>query len=210
MANRLAEETSPYLLQHKDNPVDWYPWGEEALEKAREEDKPDPALGRLQRVPLVPRHGARVLRGRGDRAHDERALRQHQGRPRGAAGHRLDLHVRRPGPHPPRRLADDRLPHPRRRPVLRRHLLPARPLARDALLPATPPEPRRRLREPPRRGPQERRVRPRLPQVLHRRRHAEGRGRRAPSYWTGPPRPSSPSSTGASAASAARPSSPRR
>ena len=40
MANRLADETSPYLLQHKDNPVDWYPWGEEALEKAREEDKP--------------------------------------------------------------------------------------------------------------------------------------------------------------------------
>jgi uncharacterized protein YyaL (SSP411 family) len=40
MANRLAKETSPYLLQHKDNPVDWYPWGEEALEIAREEDKP--------------------------------------------------------------------------------------------------------------------------------------------------------------------------
>src|SRR5829696_6133478 len=40
MANRLAQETSPYLLQHKDNPVDWYPWGEEALEKARSEGKP--------------------------------------------------------------------------------------------------------------------------------------------------------------------------
>jgi uncharacterized protein len=40
VANRLANETSPYLLQHKDNPVDWYPWGEEALERAREEDKP--------------------------------------------------------------------------------------------------------------------------------------------------------------------------
>jgi hypothetical protein len=40
MANRLAQETSPYLLQHKDNPVDWYPWGEEALERARGEDKP--------------------------------------------------------------------------------------------------------------------------------------------------------------------------
>ena len=38
--NRLAQETSPYLLQHKDNPVDWYPWGEEALERAREEDRP--------------------------------------------------------------------------------------------------------------------------------------------------------------------------
>jgi uncharacterized protein len=38
--NRLAQETSPYLLQHKDNPVDWFPWGEEALERARAEDKP--------------------------------------------------------------------------------------------------------------------------------------------------------------------------
>ncbi len=40
MANRLANETSPYLLQHKDNPVEWYPWGEEALSRARDEDKP--------------------------------------------------------------------------------------------------------------------------------------------------------------------------
>jgi uncharacterized protein YyaL (SSP411 family) len=40
MSNRLAAETSPYLLQHKDNPVDWRPWGEEALAMAREHDKP--------------------------------------------------------------------------------------------------------------------------------------------------------------------------
>ena len=40
MANRLANETSPYLLQHADNPVDWNPWGEEAFEQARAEDKP--------------------------------------------------------------------------------------------------------------------------------------------------------------------------
>jgi uncharacterized protein len=38
--NRLGAETSPYLLQHADNPVDWYPWGKEALETARSEDKP--------------------------------------------------------------------------------------------------------------------------------------------------------------------------
>ena len=38
--NRLAGETSPYLLQHRYNPVDWYPWGPEALERARAEDKP--------------------------------------------------------------------------------------------------------------------------------------------------------------------------
>ncbi|MGA7802319.1 MAG: DUF255 domain-containing protein, partial [Gammaproteobacteria bacterium] len=39
-ANHLAGETSPYLLQHAHNPVDWYPWGAEALEKARRENKP--------------------------------------------------------------------------------------------------------------------------------------------------------------------------
>jgi uncharacterized protein YyaL (SSP411 family) len=38
--NRLAGETSPYLLQHADNPVDWYPWGEAALTRAKREDKP--------------------------------------------------------------------------------------------------------------------------------------------------------------------------
>jgi len=40
MANRLAQETSPYLLQHRDNPVEWFPWGEEALARARELDRP--------------------------------------------------------------------------------------------------------------------------------------------------------------------------
>ena len=40
MPNRLIQETSPYLLQHAHNPVDWYAWGEEALERARKEDKP--------------------------------------------------------------------------------------------------------------------------------------------------------------------------
>ncbi len=38
--NRLAREASPYLLQHKNNPVDWYPWGDEALARAKREDKP--------------------------------------------------------------------------------------------------------------------------------------------------------------------------
>jgi len=38
MPNRLADETSPYLLQHADNPVDWYPWSDEALRKAQDED----------------------------------------------------------------------------------------------------------------------------------------------------------------------------
>jgi len=39
-ANRLINEKSPYLLQHVYNPVDWYPWGEEAFTKAKEENKP--------------------------------------------------------------------------------------------------------------------------------------------------------------------------
>src|SRR3954467_1949787 len=39
VANRLAHETSPYLLQHAENPVDWYPWGGEAFARAREEDR---------------------------------------------------------------------------------------------------------------------------------------------------------------------------
>ena len=38
--NRLHKESSPYLLQHADNPVDWYPWGQEAFAKARAEDRP--------------------------------------------------------------------------------------------------------------------------------------------------------------------------
>src|SRR5436305_4297302 len=40
MPNHLATESSPYLLQHKDNPVDWYPWGPEALARSRDEDRP--------------------------------------------------------------------------------------------------------------------------------------------------------------------------
>ena len=40
MPNRLIQETSPYLLQHANNPVDWYPWGDEALNRSREQDKP--------------------------------------------------------------------------------------------------------------------------------------------------------------------------
>lgn len=39
-ANKLANEKSPYLLQHANNPVDWYPWGEEAFAKAKRDNKP--------------------------------------------------------------------------------------------------------------------------------------------------------------------------
>ena len=64
MADRLRNATSPYLLQHADNPVDWWPWGDEAFAAARERDVPGPALGRVLGLPLVPRDGARVVRGR--------------------------------------------------------------------------------------------------------------------------------------------------
>src|SRR5216110_1413271 len=40
MGNRLAQERSPYLLQHADNPVEWFPWGDDAFRKARAEDRP--------------------------------------------------------------------------------------------------------------------------------------------------------------------------
>ena len=40
MSNRLKAEASPYLQMHSENPVDWYPWGPEALQRAREEEKP--------------------------------------------------------------------------------------------------------------------------------------------------------------------------
>ncbi len=55
--NRLADETSPYLLQHKDNPVHWRAWGEAALRRGPRERQADPAVGRLRGLPLVPRHG---------------------------------------------------------------------------------------------------------------------------------------------------------
>ena len=112
----------------------------------------DPALDRLRRLPLVPRDGARVVRERRDRGVDERALRQHQGRPRGAARPRRGLHggggrALRAG-----RLADDGLPDARRRALLRRHLLPARAAARPAELPAGAGRDRSGLARPARRG----------------------------------------------------------
>ena len=112
----------------------------------------DPALDRLCRLPLVPRDGARVLRGRAHRARDERELRLHQGRPRGAARPRLGLHGRGRRPDRAWRLADDRLPAAERRAVLRRHLLPARAAARPALVQAGADRGRRGLARPARRG----------------------------------------------------------
>jgi len=49
--NKLQHESSPYLLQHAYNPVDWHPWNDETLELAR----------RTNRMPLVPRYGTRII-----------------------------------------------------------------------------------------------------------------------------------------------------
>ena len=59
--NRLAKTTSPYLLQHAHNPVEWYPWGEEAFQAAKEQGQAHLPEHRLLDVLLVPRHGARGL-----------------------------------------------------------------------------------------------------------------------------------------------------
>ena len=96
----------------------------------------DPAVDRLLRVPLVPRHGTRVVRGRRHRARDERALRPGEDRPRGTARPRRGLHAGGRPPDRPRRLADDGVRDARGRAVLGRHLLPARAAARDAVVPA--------------------------------------------------------------------------
>ena len=91
----------------------------------------DPAVDRIRGLPLVPRDGPRVVRGRPGRRGDERRVRLHQGRPRGAARPRRGLHERHRRADRSGRLADDLLPHPRRPAVLLRHLLP------EAELPAT-------------------------------------------------------------------------
>ena len=67
MPNHLAHESSPYLLQHQNNPVDWYPWGEEAIEQGAARGEADFSVDRLLGLSLVPCDGARELRERGDR-----------------------------------------------------------------------------------------------------------------------------------------------
>ena len=55
--NRLANSQSPYLLQHKNNPVDWYPWGKEAFEKAKKKQT-NISINWLLHLPLVSCYGA--------------------------------------------------------------------------------------------------------------------------------------------------------
>ena len=74
-ANRLAGETSPYLLQHAHNPVNWYPWGPGRRSRPAREPA-DLPVDRLFGLPLVPRDGTRELRERRDCCGHERALHQ--------------------------------------------------------------------------------------------------------------------------------------
>ena len=109
--------------------------------RARPGEAPRPAdlpEHRLRGLPLVPRHGTRVVRARADRALPERPVRRDQGRSRGASRPRPGLHGRGPGDDRRRRLADVRLPDARRAAVLRRHLLPGRAAPRHAVVPPGP------------------------------------------------------------------------
>jgi hypothetical protein len=112
----------------------------------------DLAVDRVRGLSLVPRDGARVLRGSSHGVAHERTLRLDQGRSRGAPRRRRDLHGRRPGHDRSRRLAAHRVPHPRGRALLRGHVLPQRGPPRDAGVPHGPDRDRHRVGPAARRG----------------------------------------------------------
>ena len=133
--NRLAGETSPYLRQHADNPVDWYPWGTEALELARRADKP-----LFVSIGYSSCHWCHVM------AHEcfedpavakelNRSLRLRQGGPRGTPRRRLRLHGGRAGHDGAGGLADVRVPHAGRPTILLRAPTSPRRRPRHAGLP---------------------------------------------------------------------------
>ena len=134
--NRLASETSPYLLQHASNPVDWFPWGDEALAKARDEDKPI-----LLSVGYAACHWCHVMAHESFEDPEIAALmnerfvnvkvdREERPDVDGIYMDAVVAHDRQ------RRLAADGLPHARGRAVPRRHVLPAGAAARAAVVPA--------------------------------------------------------------------------
>ena len=159
MANALAAETSPYLRQHQDNPVDWLPWGATALGRARDEDKP-----LLVSIGYSACHWCHVMERESFEdpevaAAHERALRLREGRPRGATRRRRHLHGGGAGDDGPRRLAAQRLLHARPGAVLRRDLLPADAAPGHAGLAAGARGDRRRVADPARRDPRSRATR---------------------------------------------------
>ena len=123
--NRLANEVSPYLHSTRTTRSTGIRGDRRRWRRRRREDKPI-----LLSIGYSACHWCHVMEHEsfeddGDRRADERALRQHQGRPRRAPRPRPDLHERRAGDDRPRRLAADGLPDAGRHAVLRRHLLPA-------------------------------------------------------------------------------------
>ena len=170
MANRLQDSLSPYLRQHADNPVDWFEWGEEAFAEAARREVPV-----FLSVGYAACHWCHVM------AHEsfedpataddaQPALRRDQGRPRGASRRGRGLHAGHPGTDRARRLADERVPDAGAAALLRRHLLPAGPPARHALVPAGAGGDQRGLDRAPRRGAPQRRD--------HRRRAGQAADRR--------------------------------
>ena len=132
MANHLISEKSPYLLQHAHNPVDWYPWGEEAFEKARAEDKPI-----FLSVGYSTCHWCHVMERESfeneELARDSESLvRAGQGGSRRAARRGPHLHDLRAGVHRRRRLADVGVADAGPEAVLRRHVFSARQSLRAA------------------------------------------------------------------------------
>ena len=122
--NRLAKERSPYLLQHAANPVDWYPWGDEAFERARTEDKPI-----FVSIGYSTCHWCHVMEHESfedSSIADAAQPRFHfdQSRPGRASRCGPGLHVVRPVDDRLRRLADDGLSDAATQAVLRWHLFP--------------------------------------------------------------------------------------
>ncbi len=122
--NQLDQATSLYLLAHKDNPVHWRPWSEEALTEAQTSDKPI-----LLSIGYTACHWCHTMNREsfsdaGDGRADERALHPDQGRPRGTPRHRSDLSGRGQCAGPGGRLAADHVPDTVGRTLPRRRLLP--------------------------------------------------------------------------------------
>ncbi len=130
--NRLADETSPYLRQHAGQPGRLVPLGRRGLRPGQGGGQAHPALRRLLGLPLVPRHGPRVLRGRGHRRGHERLFVNikvdREERPDVDAVYMEAVQaIDRQGGWPMTVFLTARRP-----PVLRRHLLPPGPLRRAA------------------------------------------------------------------------------
>ena len=127
-ANRLINEKSPYLLEHAYNPVDWYPWGDEAFEKGQGGGQADLPQHRLLHLSLVPScsHESPSRTSRSQLCLNS-TVRLDKGRQRREAGPRRDLHEVRDRDKRAGRLAALGLPDPRPEALLRRDVLPARP-----------------------------------------------------------------------------------